>query len=98
MQAKTYTSEPPRAERDGMTVRLLDEIEQTDDGWTAKEYALALDTVPTMAEIEGQFDELLARAKRGEMTLEERMAADLAAIQSQVEYTAIMTDTALGGE
>ncbi|ANE21968.1 hypothetical protein AAY81_00955 [Denitrobacterium detoxificans] len=98
MQTRTYASEPPKAQRAGMTVYLLDAIEQTDDGWTANVYELNMQTVLTMDEILADFDALLAKAKRAEMTVEERMAADLAAIQSQVEYTAIMTDTALGGD
>lgn len=98
MQTRTYASEPPKAQRAGMTAYLLDDIQQTDDGWTANVYELTMQTVLTMDEILADFDALLANAKRAEMTVEERMAADLAAIQSQVEYTAIMTDTALGGD
>lgn len=98
METRTYATEPAKAQRDGINIWLLDAITETEDGWTANVYQLTLDTVLTMSEILNSFDALLAKAKRAEMTMEERMAADLAALQSQVEYTAIMTDTELEGE
>lgn len=98
MQTRTYASEPPKAQRDGMTIYLLDAIAQTEDGWTANVYQLTQDTVLSMSEILAEFDALLLKAKRSEMTMEERLAEDIAELKSQVDYTALMTDTELGEE